>query len=238
MNAIPGLGAVSPFGDVTRQRLFGVYPALVRDVNDPDGQGRVKIVLPWVAEQEGEQAAVWARLATLMAGAERGSWFVPEPDDEVLVAFAAGDPRHPIVIGALWNGRDAAPEDVAGGENNIRSFTSRAGHKLTFDDSSGAEKVEVVTAAGHSLLLDDGQSSVKLTHSSGAESIEIDAGGSISITASSEVTIDAPAGLTVTASMVTVDAAMSKFSGVVKCETLITNSVVSSSYTPGAGNVW
>jgi hypothetical protein len=58
------------------------------------------------------------------------------------------------------------------------------------------------------------------------------------VTANARVTIDAPAQVTVTTGMVKVDAAMSNFSGVVKCDTLITNAVVSSSYTPGAGNVW
>ncbi len=238
MTLAPGLGAASPFSDVVRQRLFGVYPALVRDVDDPDGQGRVQIMLPWVSEDENAQALAWARLATLMAGGDRGTWFIPEPDDEVLVAFAAGDPRHPIVIGALWNGQDSPPDDVANGDNNVRSITSRAGHRLVFDDTSGAETVEILTNAGHHVLLDDGESKITITHSSGSESIEISAEGTISVTASNEVTIDAPAGATITTAKLTVDAPLSKFSGVVKCETLITNSVVSSSYTPGAGNVW
>jgi hypothetical protein len=38
--------------------------------------------------------------------------------------------------------------------------------------------------------------------------------------------------------MVTVNAGMSKFSGVVQSDVVITNSVVSASYSPGAGNIW
>ncbi len=86
-------------------------------------------------------------------------------------------------------------------------------------------------------MLDDGNTEITLTHSGGAE-IKIDASGTVSITAVNKVTIDAPAGLDVSAAMVTVNAAMSKFSGVVQADTVITNAVVSSSYTPGAGNVW
>ena len=78
---------------------------------------------------------------------------------------------------------------------------------------------------------------VTLTHSNGA-TVKIDAAGNIEITANVKVKVTAPAGLDVTAAMVTVDAAMSTFSGVVKADTVITNSVVSSSYTPGAGNIW
>ena len=88
------------------------------------------------------------------------------------------------------------------------------------------------------LNLDDGSGGeITLTHSGGSE-IKIDASGTISITALNKVEVEAPAGMNVTTSMLTVDAALAKFSGVVKAETVITNAVVSSSYTPGAGNVW
>ena len=231
---IPGASA-PPGGE--RPRLYGVYPAIVTDVQDPDSQGRVQIRLPFVEESDGGSALAWARLATLMAGADRGTWFIPEVDDEVLVAFTAGDPRRPVVIGALWNGVDTPPESMDSA-NNIRSITSRSGHTLTFDDTGGAEKVELKTNGGHTFTLDDAAGgTVTLAHSNGA-TVKIDAAGNIEITANVKVKITAPAGLDVTAAMVTVDAAMSKFSGVVKADTVITNSVVSASYTPGAGNVW
>jgi uncharacterized protein involved in type VI secretion and phage assembly len=225
------------FGAPPRTRLYGVYPALVRDVQDPDGQGRVKLELPFLAAADAAPAQAWARLATMMAGGGRGTWFIPEPGDEVLVAFAAGDPSHPIVIGALWNGADAAPETMDA-DNNIRSVTSRAGHRVTLDDTAGAAKVKIETANGHVFNLDDaGGGTCTLQHSGGA-SITIDASGKVEITATSRVVVNAPAQLQVTAGMVQVDAAMSRFSGVVQCDTLITNAVVSASYTPGAGNVW
>lgn len=231
---IPGASA-TPAGD--RPRLYGVYPALVTDVQDPDNQGRVQVKLPFVEESDGGSALAWARLATMMAGGDRGTWFIPEVDDEVLVAFTAGDPRRPVVIGALWNGVDAPPETMDSA-NNVRSITSRSGHKLTFDDTAGAEKVELKTNGGHTFTLDDAAGgTVTLTHSNGA-TIKIDVVGNIEITANVKVKINAPAGLDVTAAMVTVNAAMSSFSGVVKADTVITNSVVSASYTPGAGNIW
>lgn len=233
-----GMDPKGPFQQAPRQRLFGVYPAMVVDVADPDGQGRVKVELPWVPADEGQVAHAWARLATMMAGADRGTWFIPEVDDEVLVSFMAGDPRHPIVIGALWNGVDGPPEQMDGaGSNDIRSITSRAGHKLTFDDTAGAASVVVETVGGHRLTLDDGGMEVKLEHSGGA-SLTIDTAGNVKIDALAQVEINAPAGMKVSAAMVTVDAGMSKFSGVVQADTIITNTVVSSTYTPGAGNVW
>jgi uncharacterized protein involved in type VI secretion and phage assembly len=229
----------APFMSPPRHRLYGMYPALVTSVKDPDGQGRVEVKLPWVDADDGDSARAWARLATVMAGGDRGTWFIPEVDDEVLISFIAGDPRWPVVVGALWNGSDAPPEQMdAGGQNNLRSITSRSGHKLTFDDTQGAEAVTLKTQGGHVVKLDDASGGkIEVTHSGGAK-IEIDAAGTVKVTAVSEVKIDAPAGMKVTAAQVTVDAAMSTFSGVVKADTVITNAVISSSYTPGAGNVW
>ncbi len=122
--------------------------------------------------------------------------------------------------------------------NNRRSITSRSGHKLTLDDSAGGEKVVLETQGGHTLTLDDATGgTVTLEHSNGAK-IKIDVTGNIEITANLKVKIQAPAGLDITAAMVKVDAAMSKFSGIVKADAVITNSVVSASYTPGVGNIW
>jgi uncharacterized protein involved in type VI secretion and phage assembly len=221
----------------TPNRLVGVYPALVTDVQDPDGQGRVQVSLPFVNPAEGPAAAAWARLATFMAGNNRGSWFIPEVNDEVLVAFLAGDARHPVVIGALWNGEDSPPESMDT-ENNLRSITSRSGHRLLFDDSAGGEKVVLETKGGHRLVLDDAAGgTVTVSHSGGA-TITVDAAGTVSVSALSKVAITAPAGMTIRAAQLQVDAGMANFSGVVRSSVLITGSVVSSAYTPGAGNIW
>lgn len=211
-------------------RWYGVYPAKVTSVKDPDAQGRVQVQLLPAPDEGGESFKVWARLATLMAGPSRGSFFVPDPDDEVLVAFYAGDPRRPYVVGALWNGQDAPPAAMDGaGQNNLRVIHSRAGHKLEFDDTDGAAKITLTTANGNKLVLDDGQSTVTMQGASGAQ-IQFDASGG--------VTINAPSGLTVTAPQVTVNAPMSSFSGVTTHQTVISTTVVGSTYTPGAGNLW
>lgn len=220
---------------VQRNRLYGVYPALVADINDPDGQGRVKIRLPWLPD-DGGGFSVWARIATLMAGKDRGSWFIPDVDDEVLVAFEGGDPRRPYVVGALWNGQDTPPETMDGAGNNfIKSITSRNGVKITLDDNDGQEKMILETPGGQKLTLQDGPGKVEIVDSNG-NSITLESSG-ISVVASAKVTVRAST-VEVNASMVTVNAAMSKFSGVVQCDTLISNSVISATYSPGAGNIW
>ncbi len=215
-------------------RFYGLYPALVTDNQDPDNQGRVRVRLPWSPDSNGAAYENWARLATMMAGADRGSWFIPDVDDEVLVGFEAGDPRRPYVVGMLWNGNDAPPEQMDS-DNNLKTILSRAGIRITMDDTQGAVKLTLSTPGGHSLVFDDADLSITATDTTG-NVIKMEASG-ISITASAQIKMDA-ALIKASAGMVTVDAGLSKFSGIVQCDTLISNAVISTSYTPGVGNLW
>ncbi|HVF42790.1 MAG TPA: phage baseplate assembly protein V [Pyrinomonadaceae bacterium] len=218
-------------------RWYGVFPALVSDINDPDGQGRVKVTLPWSPDTGGGRYEAWARLATFMGGNNRGSWFIPDVGDEVLVTFEAGDPRRPYVIGGLWNGRDAPPQSMDGaGKNDLKVLRSRNGVKVTLDDTSGQEKLILETPGGQKLTLKDGPGAVEVVDSNG-NSIKMEPSG-ITVNAASKVTVTAGSQVEVNAGMVTVNAAMSKFSGVIQCDTMIATTVVGTSYTPGAGNIW
>jgi len=217
-------------------RWYGVYPALVSDIADPEGQGRVKIKLPWAADSGGGVYEAWARHATMMGGSDRGTWFIPDVNDEVLVAFEAGDPSRPFVVGSLWNGSDAPPESMDGGGRNYKKvIRSRNGVKVTLDDQDGQEQFICETPGGQKVTLKDGPGVVEIVDSNG-NSIKLESSG-VTVTASAKVTVNAST-VEVSAGMVTVNAGMSRFSGVVQCDTLITNAVISSSYTPGAGNIW
>lgn len=216
--------------------FYGVYVALVTDIRDPDGQGRVRVRLPWSPDPSGKVYELWARLGVFMAGNNRGAWFIPDPQDEVLVAFEAGDPRRPYVLAGVWNGKDAPPESMDGGGNNYKkTLRSRNGVIVTLNDQEGQESLTLETPGGQSLKLQDGPGKVTITDSNG-NSIEMASAG-ITVTASAKLTVQAST-VEVSAGMVTVNAGMSKFSGVVQADTVITNSVVSASYTPGAGNIW
>jgi uncharacterized protein involved in type VI secretion and phage assembly len=217
-------------------RWYGAFPALVSDINDPEGQGRVKITLPWSADTGGSRYEAWARLATLMGGNNRGSWFIPDVNDEVLVVFEGGDPRRPYVVGGLWNGSDKPPDSMDGaGKNYHKVLRSRNGVKITLDDTDGQEKLTLETPGGQKMTLKDGPGTVEIVDSNG-NSIKLEPSG-ITVNASAKVTVSASQ-VEVSAGMVTVNAGMSKFSGVVQCDTLISNTVVSATYTPGAGNIW
>lgn len=215
-------------------RWYGVAPATVIDIVDPDGHGRVQVTLPWCPDSGGGRYEAWARVATLFAGKDRGSWFMPEVGDELLVAFEHGDPARPYVLGGLWNGSDTPPES-ANSQNHRKMIRSRNGVTVTLDDSSGQEKLILETPGGQKVTLKDGPGAVEIEDSNG-NSVKLETAG-ITITAAAKVTVNAPQ-VAVSAAMVTVDAAMSKFSGVVQADCVIANSVVSASYTPGAGNIW
>lgn len=194
----------------------GFCPAIVIDNVDPLNGGRVKVLLPRVSASSKKGLETWARIATLMAGNNRGTWFIPDVNDEVLVAFEGGTAGQCYVIGGLWSGTSSPPETMDA-NNDKKLLRSRNGVKITLDDQSGQESfiVEITDSNGNSVKLD-------------TEGIIVNASTKVAINAS-EVRISS--------GMVSVDAGVSKFSGVVQCDTLISNSVVSASYTPGAGNI-
>jgi uncharacterized protein involved in type VI secretion and phage assembly len=118
-------------------RLFGVMVGIVTDNQDPEGLGRVRVRFPWLSQDD---ASHWARIAVGMAGKDRGMFFLPEVDDEVLVAFEHGRPEYAYVLGALWNGKDTPPTANADGKNNLRMLRSRSGHEIVLDDTVGPRR--------------------------------------------------------------------------------------------------
>lgn len=218
--------AFRPDGDAAR--YFGVYPAIVTDITkDGENLGRVEVKFPWLG-QDGDSVRALATLCTPYADDDQGFEVIPEVDSQVVVAFEAGVLTRPYIIGACWNGKEKLPQNPDAA-NNKRLIKTRSGSLLEFDDTDGAPKITLSTKSGHTFVLDAGGQEIKLQHSNGAM-LKINAAGQVSITANSTVEI--------TASAVNVHAGAAIFDGLVQCQSLITNSVVSPSYTPGAGNVW
>ena len=110
-------------------RILGVALGLVTNNQDPEGLGRVKVKYPW---RENSPESFWARIAVMAAGNDRGTVWIPEVDDEVLVGFDKGNIEHPYVLGSLWNGKDKPPEKNSDGDNNTKLIKSRCGHQIKF----------------------------------------------------------------------------------------------------------
>ena len=175
--------------DATGKR-FGVVVGIVTNNQDPEGLGRIKVKYPWLSEDDESH---WARIAMLMAGQGRGSFYLPEVDDEVLLAFEHGDMRFPYILGMLWNGQDTPAYDNGDGNNDIRAITSRSGHEFIFNDNDQEGKVEIHTNAGHQIILDDasGGEKISIVDKNGSNSIEIDSNqNAISIKSDMKVSIE------------------------------------------------
>jgi uncharacterized protein involved in type VI secretion and phage assembly len=143
------------------EEIKGVAIAVVTNNKDPDKQGRVKVKYPWRNDEDESQ---WARIVTFMGGSKMGGYFLPEVDDEVLVAFENGDINYPYVLGSLWSGKLKPPEENADGENNRRLIKSRSGHQVIMDDKSGSEKIEIIDKSGNnSMTIDTASNTISIT---------------------------------------------------------------------------
>jgi uncharacterized protein involved in type VI secretion and phage assembly len=213
----------------------GVHLGIVTSVQDPQNMGRVQVKLP--AIDPAGDAKIWARVAVPYAGDNFGAFFIPSIDTEVLIAFVAGDAGWPIVIGSLWNGATSLPESLPGDAVDRWTLTGKNGTRIAIvEESDGQEKVEVE--------LPSGAVSATLTDANGGE-VTLKAAGSTVKLSTSGVSIDTPnsfkvnaSSMTVTAPTVTVNAATSTFSESVICNTATTSTIISTTYTPGAGNIW
>jgi len=156
----------------------GVVPAIVTNSDDPQGWGRVKLKYPWMSDKE---ESYWARVVGAGGGPECGLAIIPAVEDEVMVAFEHGDFDHPVVLGGLWNGKDALPKQVKsaqeGEKAQVRSWTSRTGHRITMYDNSD-NKLEIETKGGLRVILNDTN-----------KSITVESGDTVQLTAKGDITV-------------------------------------------------
>jgi len=130
-------------------KVYEPLIGVVTDNKDPSKLGRVKVKLPILSETE---TTYWVPIVMSGAGKNRGWFFIPEPEDEVLVVFEHGDLNRPLIIGSLWNGKDTPPSDNKNGKNDARVIKSRQGSKVTFDDSENPN-----------IVIEDGTGKGKIT---------------------------------------------------------------------------
>ncbi|QZZ22021.1 phage tail protein [Leptothermofonsia sichuanensis E412] len=182
--------------------VHGVVIGIVTNNQDPDKLGRVKVKFPWLSQ---EDESNWARIASPMAGGDRGTFFLPEVDDEVLVAFEQGDLRFPYILGALWNGKDTPPATNEDGKNNIRMIKSRSGHTIRLNDEDGKEMIEIIDKKGENkITIDTSKDSITITTakditlSAPQGSIKLDA-QKIELKSSADTKIETGAGMDIKA---------------------------------------
>jgi uncharacterized protein involved in type VI secretion and phage assembly len=160
--------------------FFGVTIGVITNNKDPDKLGRVKVKFPWLSEQE---ESAWARVLSPMAGNQRGFYFLPEVDDEVLVAFEHGQVEFPYILGALWNGKDKPPITNNDGKNNQRMIKSRSGHVIILDDKQGEEQIIIRDKSEkNSIVINTKENSIAIKSE---QDLSIEAKGKISLKSTS-----------------------------------------------------
>lgn len=189
----------------------GIMVGTVCDLDDPEKLGRVRVALAHLGKTDNQSD--WARVASPMAGADRGFYFLPEKGDEVLVVSEHGDPRRLYVVGALWSRPDKPPKnDGNTTDNNWRFIRSRSGHVIKLDDTRGAEKVEVIDKDENARVVIDSvakkiqvkcdQGDVEVTTGRGAVKVQ---GTTVEIKATGDVTIQAGTTLTIKGTRVAIN---------------------------------
>lgn len=214
--------------------------ATVVSVRDASTKGRIKVRLltyHGTATQNGE---LEARLCVPFAGGNRGAFLVPDVGDEVVVSFIGGDPRQAVVMGAVWNGRNAPPETLGGGGRNVDrwAFVGKSGTRVAIVEENGNAQIHLSTRAGEQEIASvriDRSGGGSITLKAGQTEMVLDANGvRVSTLGNCEVKC-----LTheVTAACVDVKSAMSSFAGVVDAAAAVqTAAVIGTTYSPGAGN--
>jgi uncharacterized protein involved in type VI secretion and phage assembly len=207
---------------------YGLYPAIVTDLVDPDRLGRIEVKLPGLGET-GQELRVWATLLSPYADADQGFLALPAVDTQVVIGFEVGRPDRAYLVGACWNGQEAMPVTPTR-PNDKRVLRSRSGAVVEFDDTAGSAKVTVRSGGGHTVVLDDGGSSVRIQHANGF-GITLTATGSVEVRANGPVDVTAPT--------MNVHAGTANFDGAITCTALTASiGVTAPLYSQGAGNVW
>jgi uncharacterized protein involved in type VI secretion and phage assembly len=190
----------------TDQRYYGVVEGIVTHNDDPDREGKVRVQFPWFDDST---ISEWCRILQPYAGDGYGLFFVPEVGDEVVVGFAHGDMRLPIILGGVYNGKDKPPthRDATTDQKLIKT---KGKHQILLDDSSGSPAVKITSNGGHSVTLDDQATSIKITTSGGHTVALDDQANSVKITTSGgqSITLDNAGAATISAETVTIDAAL------------------------------
>lgn len=164
--------------------IRGLHVGIVTQLqDDPDGEDRILVKIPII---NGDEQGIWCRVSTLDAGENRGSFFRPEIEDEVIVGFINEDPNQAVVLGMMNSSAKPAPL-TASDDNHQKGFVTRSEMKFIFDDDKKSATLE--TPAGKKFTLDEDKGVISLEDEHG-NSITMDDKG-ITIESKGEISIKA-----------------------------------------------
>jgi len=174
--------------------MEGLHMAVVKRLDgDPLKQWRIQVELPWM---DGRDKLLWARLSSWYATDGAGSFWLPEPGDEVLVGFVNNDPAHPVVLGGLYGGKHTPPYEY-GAKNDTKALVTRGKMRVEFDEEK--KIITLSTPAKNKVEISDDGKCIKLTDEHKNE-IAMDKGG-ITLSSSKDITLKAKGSIAMDAAM-------------------------------------
>lgn len=185
---------VSPTASGYLPGLQGLHAAVVKKLDgDPQKEYRIQVELPWL---DGKSKLLWARLATMYATGGMGTFFLPEPGDEVLVGFMNQDPGHPVILGSLYGAKHKPPFEYEA-KNNTKAIVTREKLRIEFDEEK--KVITVATPGKNTLEISDDGKQIRLADQHKNE-IKMDSGG-ITLTSAKDIKLKAKGGITMDATM-------------------------------------
>lgn len=185
---------VSPAASGYLPGLQGLHAAVVKKLDgDPQKEYRIQVELPWL---DGKSKLLWARLATMYATGGMGTFFLPEPGDEVLVGFMNQDPGHPVILGSLYGAKHKPPFEYEA-KNNTKAIVTREKLRIEFDEEK--KVITVATPGKNTLEISDDSKQIRLADQHKNE-IRMDSGG-ITLTSAKDIKLKAKGGITMDATM-------------------------------------
>jgi phage protein D/phage baseplate assembly protein gpV len=178
-----------------RGLIRGVVPGVVTNLNDPENLGRIKVKYDWLGDNIESD---WIRVVSPMGGSGRGFFYLPEVNDEVLLAFEHGDIHHPYMIGTLWNSKDKPPsannQVVGSGKVNQRILKSRTGHIVILDDTQGSEQIVIRDKTGkNEMVIDSAKNSMAIKVDG---DFTVEAKGKITLNSTQDMTLESKKNMT------------------------------------------
>lgn len=151
--------------------------------------GRVKVRFPWMSDK---QESDWVRVAAPTAGNQCGLFFMPEENDQVLVALSRSHIGRSYIIGVLWSNASKPPDE----DRSVRQLTSRSGHTITLDDTKDAERISIIDKSGNNKIVLDAKNNT----------ITIECGKDLTITAAGKLALNGKQGVSITGENVAIKA--------------------------------
>lgn len=170
--------------------------AIVKDNKDPEKLGRVRVNFFW---QENNQMSPWIRAVNPYSANERGFYFIPEIEDEVLVGFEGADAEKPYIIGSLYHGKNKPPSAWPNPKNSFKGIVTKSNLRIEFDDEKKITTID--TPGGNKIVISDDQKSILLSDQNSntvklnSSGITMDSPKDIRLTSKSKITIDGTSGI-------------------------------------------